>query len=92
MKSKIYARNIRWIEEDTLYRLTDYFKRSFDSVGKEAIESKSRLDTIMPFTFEDLSPLDYAAQTLTMFELNRFIAKGKAEWKPFDQSSSSSAT
>ena len=33
MTSKITARNIRWVEEDTLYRLTDYFKRSFDISG-----------------------------------------------------------
>ncbi|GIR17950.1 MAG: hypothetical protein CM15mP32_1370 [Flavobacteriaceae bacterium] len=39
LKSKISARNIRWIEEDTLYRLTDYFKRSFDLSGAETIES-----------------------------------------------------
>ena len=42
MTSKITARNIRWVEDDTLYRLTDYFKRSFDSSGKERIESASR--------------------------------------------------
>ena len=82
MLSKITARNIRWIEEDTIYRLTDYFKRSFDISGKERIESASRLDTLMPFVFEDLSPLNYAAQTLTLFELNRFIAKEKESGSP----------
>ena len=82
MTSKITARNIRWVEEDTLYRLTDYFKRSFNISGKERIESASRLDTLMPFTFEDLSPLNYAAQTLTLFELNRFIAKEKESGSP----------
>ncbi len=82
LKSKIYARNIRWIEEDTLYRLTDYFKRSFDATGKETIETLPRLDTIMPFTFEDLSPLNYTAQTLTMFELNDFIAKEQKSGSP----------
>lgn len=80
--SKISARNIRWIEEDTLYRLTDYFKRSFDPSGAETIESKPRLDTIMPFTFEDLSPLEYTAQTLNLFELNDFIAKEKEGGSP----------
>ena len=82
MTSKITARNIRWVEDDTLYRLTDYFKRSIDSSGKERIESASRLDTLMPFTFEDLSPLNYAAQTLTLFDLNRFIAKEKESGSP----------
>ena len=79
---KITARNIRWLEEDTLYRLTDYFKRTFDISGKERIESSPRLDTLMPFTFEELSPLNYAAQTLTLFELNRFIAKEKESGSP----------
>ena len=82
MTSKITARNIRWIEEDTLYRLTDYFKRSIDISGKERIESTSRFDTLMPFTFEDLSPLNYTAQTLTLFELNRFIVKEKKSGSP----------
>ena len=62
--------------------LTDYFKRSFGSSGKERIESASRLDTLMPFMFEDLSPLNYAAQTLTLFDLNRFIAKEKESGSP----------
>ncbi|MEC7085488.1 MAG: LptF/LptG family permease, partial [Bacteroidota bacterium] len=82
LTSKISARNIRWIEEDTLYRLTDYFKRSFDPSGAETIESKPRLDTILPFTFEDLSPLEYTAQTLNLFELNDFIAKEKESGSP----------
>jgi len=80
--SKTTARNIRWIEEDTLYRLSDYFRRSFDPSGAEFIESKPRLDTILPFTFEDLSPLEYTAQTLNLFELNDFIAKEKESGSP----------
>jgi lipopolysaccharide export system permease protein len=81
MQYKISARNIRWIEDDQVYRLTDYFKRTFDG-EKEIIESKSRLDTIMPFAFDELSPLDYTAQTLTMLELNRFIAKEEESGSP----------
>ena len=29
LQEKILARNIRWIEKDSLFRLTDYFKRTF---------------------------------------------------------------
>ena len=36
----------------------------------------------MPFTFEDLSPLEYTAQTLNLFELNDFIAKEKESGSP----------
>ena len=82
LKFKIYARNIRWIEDDSIYRLTDYFKRSFYPNNSERIESMARLDTLMPFTFEDISPLSYTAQTLTMFQLNRFIAKEKESGSP----------
>ena len=45
LKEKIFSRNIRWIEEDSLYRLTDYFKRKY--VGEnEILETKRIFDTI----------------------------------------------
>ena len=71
LKYKISARNIRWIKEDSIYRLMDYFKRSF--VGdNQFIESKKVLDTIFPFKINELSSLNYMAETQNFFELNKF--------------------
>ena len=40
MSSKITARNIRWVEEDTLYRLTDYLNDRLTSVAKKESNPK----------------------------------------------------
>ena len=69
---KISAANIRWIPEDSLYRLTNYEKRIIKE-GKEWIETKGRLDTLFSFNLDDLTPVSYVADTKNLFELNRFI-------------------
>jgi len=73
---KISARSIRYVEEDTLYRLTDYVKRT---VGEEddLIETVRRKDTLFTFDLEDLTPVEYIAETLSYRELNSFIEKEK---------------
>ena len=78
---KITARNIRWIEEENVYRLTDYFKRSFiDST--QVIESKRIKDTIFSFKINELTSLNYMAQTQNYFELNDFIKKETESGSP----------
>ncbi len=69
---KISASNIRWVEKDSVYRLTNYEKRE---VRKETeyISSKRRLDTIFSFEIDDLTPVSYIAETKNLFELNDFI-------------------
>ncbi len=69
---KISSRNIRWIEKDSAYRLTNYTKRI---IGKEndSIIAERRLDTIFSFNLDDLTPVSYIAETKNLFELNRFI-------------------
>ena len=69
---KISAANIRWIEKDTVYRLTSYEKRKLGN-GKEIVETKRRLDTIFDFKIDDLTPVSYIAETKNMFELEKFI-------------------
>ena len=69
---KITARNIRWIEKDSIFRLTDYFKRSFNG-NFQSIESKRILDTIFPFKINELTSVNYMAETKNFFELNKFI-------------------
>ncbi|WP_348647889.1 LptF/LptG family permease [Arenibacter sp. F20364] len=73
---KISAANIRWIEKDTVYRLTSYEKRKLVN-GKEIVETKRRLDTIFDFKIDDLTPVSYIAETKNMFELNKFIETQK---------------
>jgi len=69
---KIAAANIRWIEKDSIYRLTSYTKRKV--LGDTArIETKRRLDTIFPFNIADLTEVSYAAETKNLYELDRFI-------------------
>ena len=81
MEYKISARNIRWIEEDSVFRLTDYFKRSFVN-QKQKIVSKKILDTIFPFKINELSSLKYMAETQNFFELNKFIEQEKMSGSP----------
>ncbi|MEM0933756.1 MAG: LptF/LptG family permease, partial [Bacteroidota bacterium] len=52
---KISATNIRWVEKDSTYRLTNYVKRKLRN-GVEAIKTQRRLDTLFTFKIEDLTP------------------------------------
>lgn len=73
---KIAAANVRWMAEDSLYRLTSYSKRKV--VGEtEYIETRRRLDTLFAFHIDDLTPVSYIAETKNLFELNSFIADQK---------------
>jgi lipopolysaccharide export system permease protein len=73
---KISAANIRWIDKDTVYRLTSYEKRKLVN-DVEIVETKRRLDTIFDFKIDDLTPVSYIAETKNMIELNKFIATQK---------------
>ena len=81
LQFKISARNIRWIEDDSIYRLTDYFKRSFEN-DEEFIESKKILDTVFSFKISELSSVNYMAETQNFFELNKFIQQEKESGSP----------
>ena len=78
---KITARNIRWIENDSIFRLTDFFKRTFNE-ELEIIESRRIYDTIFNFNIDDLSSLKYQAKALNFFELNDFINEERASGSP----------
>lgn len=69
---KISAANIRWLPNDSLYRLTSYMKRTL-SEDDERIVTKRRLDTLFSFKIDDLTPVSYIAETKNLFELNDFI-------------------
>ena len=72
LKYKITASRIQYIEEDSIYRLNNYVKRT---IGKknDLIETETRYDTILPFDIETLTPVSYVAETLDVFELIQFI-------------------
>ncbi|QYA23987.1 YjgP/YjgQ family permease [Gramella sp. MT6] len=74
LKFKISASNLRYSEEDSLYKLTRVDKRI---IGKEedSIMYMRTVDTILPFEFDELTPESYIAETLNYTELNDFIAK-----------------
>lgn len=69
---KISASNIRWIADDSIYRLTNYEKREVRN-ETEYINAKRRLDTVFSFKIDDLTPVSYVAETKNLFELNDFI-------------------
>ncbi len=76
LKYKIFADNIRYIEEDSIYRLTTFVKRSFDN-GVETIEKARSKDMDLPFELEDLTPVEYVAETKPYGELLDFIEAEK---------------
>ena len=53
LKFKISARRIRWIEKDSLFRLSNYKKRTFLGDGED-FEVEIRKDTIFDFKISDL--------------------------------------
>ena len=54
----------------------DYVKRTVGELG-EKIEKAEKKDAKFSFDLEDLTPVVYIAETLTLGELNRFIEKEK---------------
>ncbi len=74
LQFKISANRITFNEADSTYTLFKYVKRN---IGKEAdmIFSQSRFDTVFSFELDDLTPVNYIAETLNYNELNDFIAK-----------------
>ncbi len=77
MTYKMSAARIKFNEKDTTYTLYNYKKRT---IGKEGdiLEGKAKLDTVFNFDIDDLTPVEYIAETLSTPELREFIAKEKA--------------
>lgn len=77
LKYKISARSIFYHPEDSSYTLNAYKKRI---VGKEGdiLQSETKLDTTFSFDLEDLTPVEYIAETLTTPNLRKFIDKERS--------------
>lgn len=74
MVSKISASRITWNPAEENYTLTSYFKRT---IGEEddVIEKFDSKDLELDFDIEDLTPVIYAAETMSLRDLNRFIER-----------------
>ncbi|WP_142783191.1 LptF/LptG family permease [Changchengzhania lutea] len=77
LEYKITASAIKYIEEDTLYSLTNYVKRTIGE-REDELEILTRKDTLFAFDVDDLIPVIYAAETKKYGDLKRFIAKEEA--------------
>ena len=80
---RIEATNIQYNPSDSLFRLSGYTKRIIGEKGKDRIEDKRRLDTILPFDIGDLAPVSYVAETLSYHELTTFIDKEESRGSSF---------
>ena len=73
---KLFSDNIRWIKQDSTFRLRNYRKRILLS-DRDSIEYGTRLDTTFTFTPKDLINVDYLAKEMTSFKLYDFIKQSK---------------
>ncbi|NPA46913.1 MAG: YjgP/YjgQ family permease [Chlorobi bacterium] len=78
LKYRLYANRIK-LENDSLkkYRLYNVTKRRIIRPGKEEVTQTAVMDTVFPFTFNDLTPVNYIAEGLPTTELSAFIEKEK---------------
>lgn len=76
LKEKIQAASIRWNEKDSTYTLSAFKKRKVGELN-DVIISEPIKDTLLNFDLDDLTPVIYMAETLTIGDLNKFIEKEK---------------
>ncbi|GHA51385.1 membrane protein [Salinimicrobium marinum] len=72
LEFKISASTLQFNEEDSTYTMVNYDKRIIGEDGDELI-SEAKKDTILPFEFDELTPVSYMAETLNYNELETFI-------------------
>jgi len=77
MKHKISSTTIRWLEEDSVFRLMNYRIRTFKD-DLEILEKTNYKDTILDFNINDLAPVNYLAETLNYSQLNKLIRYEKS--------------
>lgn len=73
---KISAGSIKWNPQDSTYTLVGYNKRTIGLMG-DTLESAQEKKFKFNFEPDDLTPVVYIAETMTLGELNRFIEKEK---------------
>ena len=71
---KITATRIKWNLKDSTYTMYDYTKRTVGELN-DKIEKAPQKEAVFTFDLEDLTPVVYIAETLSLGKLNAFIAK-----------------
>lgn len=74
LEYKISANRITWNPKTKDYTLYGYTKRTVGELD-DVIESAESKPMKFSFEFDDLTPTIYVAETLSFFELNKFIEK-----------------
>lgn len=82
MTFKIEANQIKFNEDSLFYTLKAYKKRIISDTNDRLIKM-SKLDTVLPFELEELTPTIYAAETKNYFELLDFIEQEKRRGSPY---------
>ncbi len=77
LEYKLTANRIKWNEDTKNYTLFNYKKRKVGALG-DIIEAGDKKDTIFNFDLDDLTPVVYIAETLSLSDLNKFIDKERA--------------
>lgn len=72
----INADRLKWNAKDSTYTMFNYTKRKVGDLDDRLITIPKK-DTVFKFDLEDLTPVIYIAETLTLGELNEFIDKGR---------------
>lgn len=71
---KITASRIKWNPKDSTYTMYDYTKRTVGELD-DIIEKTPEKNAVFNFDLEDLTPVVYIAETLSLGKLNAFIEK-----------------
>lgn len=74
LESKINASRIKFNPRDSSYTLYNYTKRTV-GVLNDKLEKAEKKDTVFTFELDDLTPVVYIAETLSLAQLNGFIDK-----------------
>jgi len=77
LKYKVTASRIKWNPTKKNYTLFSYSKRKVGAFG-DILETAEKKDTVFSFDIEDLTPVVYIAETLSLGDLNHFIDKERA--------------
>lgn len=74
LEYKITASRIKYNPKKKNYTMFNYTRRNVGELG-DRLQSAEKKDTVFSFDFDDLTPTVYVAETLSLGELNDFIAK-----------------
>jgi lipopolysaccharide export system permease protein len=77
LESKMTASRIQWNLKDSTYTLYDYTKRTVGELNDQIVKAPEK-KIKFKFDLEDLTPVIYIAETLSLNKLNAFIDKEKA--------------